>query len=443
MVKNEQQLALDVLLDVYRNSSYSNLSLNKLLPKGRGKQAKTNAFVTALVYGVIERDLTLEYLMNQYSKKSCQKLDLEVALILKMGFYELLYLNSIPDNAVVNECVNLCYAVKKVSAKGFVNGVLRGFIRDGKRLTIREPDDLKSLSIAYSCPLWLVQKWTAEYSYEQTKKLLQCSMGRPPLTARVNTLLTTDEALTAALKQRGIHVTPSRCLEHALELTHTGNLEQIPEFQAGHFYIQDLSSQFCAKLADAQPGERVFDLCAAPGSKSFTMAQTMDNQGELLAFDLYDHKLELIQKTADKLGIRNLIVKKGDAGAYNEALGLADKVLCDVPCSGLGIIRRKPEIKYKPQTELDQLPPIQRRILDNAARYVKTGGRLIYSTCSLNRAENQDIAAAFLAEHLHFAPLSIPSTLQGRALIEDNMATFLPQFMNSDGFFVALFTRKN
>jgi len=268
-------------------------------------------------------------------------------------------------------------------------------------------------------------------------------MGRPPLTARVNTLLTTDEALTAALEQRGIHVTPSRYLEHALELMHTGNLEQIPEFQAGHFYIQDLSSQFCAKLADAQPGDRVFDLCAAPGSKSFTMAQTMNNQGELLAFDLYDHKLELIQKTADKLGIRNLAVKKGDAGAYNEALGLADKVLCDVPCSGLGIIRRKPEIKYKPQTELDQLPPIQRRILDNAARYVKTGGRLIYSTCSLNRAENQDIAAAFLAEHPNFAPLSIPSTLQGRALIEDNMATFLPQFMNSDGFFVALFTRKN
>ena len=442
MAINERQLALDVLIEIYDKQGYSNLSLYKMLPQGRGNQRQKNSFVTALVYGVVERDITLEYVINSYIKKPFQKLDLEIQLILKMGFYQLLYLDGVPENAAVDESVKLCYYVKKVSAKGFVNGVLRSFLRDGKKLVIRESDDLKSLSIAYSCPLWLIQKWVQEYSYEQTKKFLQASLGRPPLCIRVNTLKTNSQILGEQLKQKQIHVEENQYLKNCFSIFNTGNLERISQFRQGEFYVQDIASQLCAALVDPKPGERVFDICAAPGSKSFTMAQLMQNQGEIISFDLYDHKLKLIEDGAKKLGITNITARKGDGRIYYSDLGTADRVLCDVPCSGLGIIRRKPEIKYKPKEAIDVLPEIQYEILQNASRYVKPGGRLVYSTCALNKAENQNVANRFLQEHEEFLPEILPEELKMFGILEKNMLTLMPQFLNSDGFFIAVFQRK-
>lgn len=439
MVKNEQQLTLDILLDVYENKGYSNLSLNKLLPKG--KMSNKNGFITAVVYGVIERDLTLEYIINMYSKKKCDKLDVEIVLILKMALYQLLYMNSIKDNAVVNECVKLCHYKKKVSAKGFVNGILRSFIRDGKKIVIKEKDDIKSLSIAYSCPESLIKKWCNEYSYDIAKSILKASIGRPPLTIRVNTLKTDIDSLIELLSKKDIKCEKISYLDNCLNLSNTKSLEKLKEFNDGLFYVQDLSSQFCAYLVNAKPNDTFFDLCSAPGSKSFTVAQYMQNKGKILSFDLYEHKLELIEKTAHKLEIDNITVLKSDASVYNEKLGLADCVLCDVPCAGLGIIRRKPEIKYKSLDDIKDLPIIQKKILQNGSRYVKKGGRLIYSTCSLNICENQNVAKEFLDNNKDFKPVDLTDILKDKALVENNMATFLPHFMDSDGFFVAVFEK--
>lgn len=441
-MKNERQLALEILCRVFREGSYSNLALHQSLPAGDREQQRRNQLTTALVYGVIERSLTLDYLISQYSKKPASKLDLEVALILKLGFYQLLYLDRVPDNAAVDESVKLCAFARKASAKGFVNGVLRSFLRDGKKLVVRERDDLQALSIAYSCPLWLVKKWADQYSYEEAKELVKASVGRPPLMVRVNTLKTSAAALEAVLREEGMDVTPSPYLENCLILEHTGSLERSPAFQRGEFYVQDLASQYCARLMEVKPGDRVFDLCAAPGGKSFTMAQYLENQGELFCFDLYEHKLQLIQKTADRLGILCIRTGRQDGAQYCPELGQAQRVLCDVPCAGLGIIRRKPEIKYKPPESLQGLPEIQYGILENGARYAAPGGRLIYSTCSLSLEENQQVAQRFLEEHPEFEPVPVLEELAGRGLVEGNMITFLPRYMGSDGFFAALFRRK-
>ncbi|MGI5958856.1 MAG: 16S rRNA (cytosine(967)-C(5))-methyltransferase RsmB [Massiliimalia sp.] len=442
-MKNERQLALQILLKVFGEGGYSNLVLSKMLPIPKDQsQQKKNQFITALVYGVVERDITLEYLISQYSKKPASKLDLEVALILKMGFYQLLYLDSVPDNAAVDESVKLCFFAKKSSAKGFVNGVLRSFVRDGKKLVIRERDDLKSLSIAYSCPLWLVRQWAEEYSYEEAKALVKASIGRPPLMIRVNTQKTSAQELLETLQKEGVQGTPSPYLENCLMLEHTGNLQQLNSFQQGEFYVQDLASQCCAKLAGVKPGDRVFDLCAAPGGKSFTMAQYLQGEGELVSFDLYPHKLQLIEKTAQKLGLNCISVQEQDACIYDPKLGTAQVVLCDVPCAGLGIIRRKPEIKYKSPESFEDLPALQLEILENGARYVQTGGRLVYSTCSVSRRENNQVADEFLRRHPEFEPVMIPKEFENRGLVEGNQITFLPRYMDSDGFFTALFCKK-
>lgn len=442
MIKHERQLALDILIDIYKKGGYSNLSLAKFLPKGGGRKTRSNSFVTALVYGIVERDLTLSYLVNQHSKKPCDKLDIEISLILKMGLYQILYMNSVPDNAAVDEAVKLCYYSKKVSAKGFVNGVLRAFIRDGKSIKITEKDDLKALSIAYSCPLWLIKKWTDEYSYERTKKLLQCSLGRPPFTIRVNTLRTTAVALTEHLRTHKIEVTQSKYDENCLMLENTGSIERLVELQEGFFYVQDLSSQLAVRLCGVKPGDRVFDICSAPGSKSFTMAQYMQNKGEILAFDLHEHKLELIEKTAQRLHIENIKSQRNDATIFCENLAQADVVLCDVPCSGLGIIRRKPEIKYKAESEIERLPELQLQILQTSSRYVKPGGRLIYSTCALNKFENEGVAEKFLAENPEFSVCPIAQEFKDMAVVENDMATFFPDIIDSDGFFAVVFCKQ-
>lgn len=431
---NERQLALSVLLAMEREGAYSNLALQQQLTV-QHSTAK-NSFVTALVYGVAERRLTLDALIAQYAGK--KKLDVEIRCILRLGFYQLLYLTRVNENTAVNETVKLCYTVKKVSAKGFVNAILRGFLRDGKAFPPTQSED-EAWSLTYSCPLWLIRQWKREYGAETTKTLLEDSIQPAPLYIRVNTEKISDQELTKELEARGITVEKT-AVEHGLRLIRSGNLERLRAFREGRFYVQDLASQVCAQLAGVQPGETVYDLCAAPGSKSFTMAQQMHGEGQIVAFDLYEHKRLLIQEGAERLGLAVIQPRVADATVYDANLPLADCVLCDVPCAGLGILRRKPEIKYKEESSLDGLPALQFQILQNGARYVKQGGRLVYSTCSLSRAENEEVVARFLREVPGFEPCALPAPYSRWA--EGNCITFLPQYLNSDGFFMALFVRK-
>ncbi len=426
MNKTQRQICLDALYDVHINNAYSTIVLDKYLNKQKNI---SKSYITKLFYGVLERDITLTHIINTYSKKSCNKLDKAVQLILKLGLYELKYMDSVPDNAAVNENVELCRYMKKKSATSFVNAILRSFIRDKKQIKIDESSK-NYFSIMYSCPRWIVDMWIKSYGKENTEKILKSTVTTPVIYARVNTNKISTNELLEKLAEENINATAVDYIENCIILHKPGDIEDINAFKEGLFYIQDISSQFCAKIVDAKPNEVVFDMCAAPGSKSFTIAQYMKESGEIHSFDIHEHKIKLIEKAAVKLEISNIKALLGDASKYNPELPLADKVLCDVPCSGLGIIRKKPDIKFKEKAKIENLPPIQLKILKNASRYVKNSGELIYSTCTLNTAENEEVVKAFLEGNTDFEICEVSQDFSKISYI-----------INCDGFFVTKFRR--
>lgn len=438
---NARKLAWTALLKVEKDKSYSNLALDALFqaktPDSREKQQ-----AAALFYGVLERKLTLDFIIEKYARKKVSALDAEVTAALEIGLYQLLYQSSVPSSAAVNESVELIKQSRKRGASGFVNGILRNFLRDGCKVTLPQGDPLRRASVEFSMPVEILRRWEKDYSRETALSLAEACLGRPPLHARVNTLRCTQEEAAALLESEGVKVAAHPLLPGCLALEDTGSIGKLKAFREGMVSIQDSASQLCAWALGAQKGERVFDLCAAPGSKSFTIAQLMEDCGELLAFDIHPARVDLIRQGAKRLGISCMHGAAGDASAYNSELGLADRVLCDVPCSGLGIIRRKPEIRWKSPAELDALPPLQRKILENGARYVKPGGTLVYSTCALSKAENEDVADSFLENHPDFEPEPFPQVVANAIGKSCCRATLMPVSGDWDGFFIARFRRK-
>ena len=438
---NARKLAWTALLRVEKEKSYSNLTLDALFraenPDPREKQQ-----AAAVFYGVLERKLTLDFIIETYARKRIPALDTEVAAALEIGLYQLLYQDGVPDSAAVNESVELIKKSRKKSAAGFVNGILRSFLRDGKQVPLPRGGRLERASVEYSMPVEILKRWARDYSEDTAVDLARACLGRPPLHARVNTLRCTPAEAAEALKAEGVEISFHPTLPGCLALEGTGSVAELRAFREGLVSIQDAASQLCAWAVGAGNGARVFDLCAAPGSKSFTMAQIMGNQGEIFSFDLHPARVELIRKGAKRLGISCIRGEAGDARRYNPGLGTADFVLCDVPCSGLGIIRRKPEIRYKSAVELDSLPALQKEILENGARYVKPGGILVYSTCALRRAEHDGVADSFLAAHPEFEPAAFPETAAKALGTECARATLMPVAGNWDGFFIARFRRR-
>lgn len=436
-----RQTALTALLRVETDKAYSGLVMKDLLEQS-SLPPRDAAFATALFYGVIERALTLDEMIKQHSKTPLSKLDAAVKVILRMGVYQLVYMDSVPDSAAVNESVMLCKKNKKASAAGFVNAVLRAVIRTGKTLNLSgDLEDPARMSVEFSCPVPLVNMLVGRFGPARTRSILEKTVGPAPMYARVNTIKTTTEALVTRLEQEGVTAKVHEVIPDCLSLYHTGDITRLGSFSEGLFHIQDASSQLCAAAVDAKPGMTVLDLCAAPGGKSFTMAQTMQNTGRLLSFDLYDFKADLIKKGAERLGITVLTAQVGDAAQYNPSLPMADRVLCDAPCSGFGVIRRKPEIKYKPLDSFSELEQTQKALLQNAARYVKPGGKLVYSTCTLRREENEAVAESFLQGNPDFSPSPLTGVLTRCHSEANHMATILPDDFDSDGFFIAAFVR--
>ncbi|MCH5199784.1 MAG: 16S rRNA (cytosine(967)-C(5))-methyltransferase RsmB [Oscillospiraceae bacterium] len=432
-MKSSRRVVLELLTRMQQDGAYSNIVLDntfmqeKLPPRDR-------AFAAMLFYGVIERKMTLDYIIRLYSAVEFDNIDPDVVQLLRMGLYQLLY-TSVPESAAVNESVEL--AAEK--AKGFVNGVLRSFIRDGKQIDYRDLEGVPKLSVEYSCPKWLIKKWISMFGEEETLKILKGSFGRPPLFVRVNTLKCTADELIEEFKKERIEAKKNALLEDCLELGRIHEIEATGAYRKGLFHVQDISSQLCCRVARPVFNETVIDICAAPGGKTFTMAQLMANRGRIYSFDLYDGRVSMIQEGAARMGLSIVEASVHDATQYDPALPLADKVLCDVVCSGLGVIRRKPEIKYKEMKNLEQLPLLQGHILQNSSRYVKKGGTLIYSTCTLSRDENESVVERFLAENPDFAPAVIPIGVAG---VEDKfMRTFLPSVTGGDGFFAATLRR--
>ena len=393
MGKNARQIAMEILVRMQRDAAYSNLTLDAALRRNE-LPARDAALVSALVYGVEERLYTIDYQLSLYLKQPLKKLKPEVLAALRLGVCQLLFMERIPSSAAVCESVSLV----KQNGCAFAAG------------------------------------------RENTLSILEACMAPAPLTVRVNTLQTTAEKLTVLLRQDHVAAHAAADVEDALVLDRAGAIERTKAYQDGLFHVQDISSQLCCKALDAQPGETVFDLCAAPGGKSFTVAERMRGEGSVCSFDLYPSRTALIEQGAARLGITSVYPAVADASCYNEAYGKADRVLCDVPCSGFGIVRRKPEIRYKPQGEVDKLPDLQYLILRNAARYVKKGGRLVYSTCTLNPEENEAVCLRFLQENASFRPVApdLPEQLNARK--DDNgFFTLFPEAGGRDGFYIAVF----
>ncbi len=441
MIANARLIALQALLRVHNNGGYSNIVLNQAL-KGADLGVKDTGFTSALFYGVLERRMTLDYTIQQYSRIPLKKLSPDVLEILRLAFFQLCYMDKVPPSAAVNEAVSLARLRRQGKAAGFINAVLRSFVRAGSNASLPQGDSRKALSIRYSCPEWIITLWQNAYGQQTAKRLLEQLAGRPPLVIRANNLKCSAEELSLALEKGGIPVRAAT-IEGALEIKDTGSIESNAAFQQGMFHVQDLASQICCLALAPKPGERVIDVCSAPGGKAFTIAERMEDQGELLAFDLYEAKVNLIRKGARRLGISILKADVRDAADPKTLIPPADRVLCDVPCSGLGILRRKPEIRYKKCESLDSLPGLQYRILRSSAGLCKPQGVLLYSTCTLNPAENGRVADRFLREHPNFAPLPLllPQQIIRNSFEPEHQLTLMPHLHGTDGFFFSAFKR--
>lgn len=437
-MKNARQTAFDILSKIQKDSSYSNLTIDSFLASVCLDEVDS-AFVSALVYGVLESSFTLDYQLAANLKQPLKKLKPQVLTVLRLGAYQLLFMDKVPESAAVNESVKLIKANGCSFASGLVNAVLRNVAKKGLCLP-DESDKTFYYSVRYSFPQELVKFWIKSYGEENTVGIMESCSGRPPLIVRANTLKVTADELTSTLKNEGIE-SKSSVVTDSLELGKCGSVERLKSFADGLFHVQDAASQFCIAALDPQPGETILDLCAAPGGKSFTVAERMNNTGKIIACDIHNHRLDLIKSGAARLGITNIECIVNDAAVYNENLPMADRVLCDVPCSGLGIVRRKPEIRCKPLDTLKELPPVQGKILDTASRYVKKGGTLVYSTCALNPKENENVCKSFLESHPDFKS-KLPSFACEGMFIRDGFITLMPHINGTDGFFIAVFERK-
>lgn len=439
---NAREAALKALLHVDTEAGYSNLVLDRTLEE-HPLAPRDRALATAIFYGVLERRITLDYTIGRFSSLPLEKISPAALEILRIGAYQILYLEKVPASAAVSESVNLAKACGAKRAAGFVNAVLRSLLRAGGRVPPLPEDPLERLSVEHSCPKWLISLWRKSYGEDAALRLLKSLSDKPDLFARVNNTLADEEQLIGRLRAEGIEAERAGWPEFALRLKKAPELGRSGGFREGLFHIQDLSSQILCAMVDPRPGETVLDVCAAPGGKTFTLAERMGDSGTVLAFDKYPQKVGLIRSGAERLRLSCVRAGLRDAADPKSAPEPADRVLCDVPCSGLGILRRKPEIRYKSPFTIDSLPDLQYFILCKSSESVVSGGVLFYSTCTLNPAENGKVADRFAAEHPDFAPLPLPVPEPlGRALDEpENQMTLLPYAHRTDGFFFAAFKK--
>jgi len=432
-MKTSRKLVLELLIKMAKNSAFSNILLDEaLLSSDLSPQDKK--FASALFYGVIERQITLDEIIKKYCNRPIAKLSIDAQQILRMGIYQLLFMDSVPESAAVNESVILAKENKNTSLSGFVNGLLRSFIRDGLQMPTAK-NKLEALSFEYSCPQWLISKWLNEYGQAMTMTMLETSLGRAPITIKANTTKANIEEIISELLLDEIVAVPVENIPDCLEIKTGAGVEKSSAYKKGFFHVQDISSQLCCMAVEPKIDEIIIDLCSAPGGKSFTLAEMTDNQAEILAFDLHENRVQLIWKGAKRLGLSCIKSKTNDAKILNEKMPIADKILCDVPCSGLGVIRRKPEIKYKNPADFENLPKVQLEILNTSAKYLKVGGELIYSTCTINKAENDDVIDEFLKNNDNFEKSPVLPNL--KKPFGDYKATIFPNYCNSDGFFIA------
>lgn len=442
---NPREVAAEAMVQILAEGAYNNTALRRLLRQNGAMSQQDRAFVTEIVNGTLRNIYYVDYVIDQFSNTKLNKIKPWLLAVMRTAVYQMLFMD-VPDNAACNEAVKLATARGYKSLSGFVNGVLRAIGRGKTEIKLPQKGTAEYLSVVYSHSLWLVKMWVAYYGYEKTEALCQADNEAPDVTIRVNTLKTDAETLAKQLEEKGITVRQGSLWKDALHLSRTADLGRLAEFQEGLFHVQDESSQTAVAVLDPQKGEKILDLCAAPGGKTFTMAERMENSGEIHAGDIYEHKAELIADGAHRLGISIVKTSVRDASVEDtSAIGAYDRVLADVPCSGLGLLRKKPDIRLKKDgSEIDALVGIQRQILEQAAKYVKDGGVLVYSTCTLSRKENEKNVEWFLQNHesyiLEDLGQYLPEILAAEG--EKGYITLFPQSHCTDGFFIARLRKK-
>lgn len=444
MALSVRAVAASALADLHRRQGYSNIVLDELLKSAAVSDAD-RGLLSRLFYGVIERKLTLDYVIGRFSSTPIRKMHPLIRETLRVAVYQLLYMDRIPSAAAVNEAVSAARQLKQGHASGFVNGLLRSVVRAKSTLFDSLPDGNEGLSVRFSCPTQLVEFWQSAYGDTRAEQILSTLNEEAPEYVRVNTVQITDAAFSQMLENASINHQKFENLPHCFRVNCAYLLNNLETEAKNCYYYQDIASQWACLALGARAGERIADVCAAPGGKSFTVAQAMQNDGYILACDVYAHKCETMARRAEEFGITILQTAVRDASTHipREWEGAFDRVMCDVPCSGLGVIRRKPEIRYKSLEELRELPSLQYAILEQGARMVREGGVLQYSTCTLNPAENEEIVHRFLNEHAEFSPRILPLDSCFAALGESpsHCITLFPSVHGSDGFFIAGFIK--
>lgn len=429
---NTRELILGILMEVTREQNYSHLVIRSVLEKYQYLDKKERAFITRVSEGTIQRMIELDYIIDQFSKVKVNKMKPVIRNILRMSVYQLKYMDSVPASAACNEAVKLARKKGFGSLSGFVNGVLRNITRNLTAVTYpdEKKEPVRALSVCYSMPEWIVEQWLEDYGKERTEAVLGAFLTEAPLTIRTNQSRITPEELKGRLEAEGALVEPLDekkypGLSYAFAISGFDHLNGLAAFREGLFYVQDISSMMVAEYADPKEGAVCIDVCGAPGGKSIHLAEKLLGTGHVEARDLTDYKVGLIRENIEKYRLTNITAKRWDATVFDPAsVGQADVLIADLPCSGLGVLRKKTDIKYRmSEAQQEELVALQRSILDTVASYVKTGGTLIYSTCTIHRAENEENVGWFTERHPEFS------------LVE--MKQIFPEEKLGDGFFLA------
>ncbi len=439
-----RETAMKVLYAVHENGAYANVALVEAF-RGARLDDLERRFATELVYGAVKAGDTLDWMIRQYTKRPLRKMTPYVRAVLRLGMFQLFFLDRIPPSAVCNEATELMKKYGHIGTARFVNAILRTATREPEKVRIEEgKDEAMYLSLALQHPVWLIRRWLRAFGREETERLCAYDNSPAQLSLRANFLRTTKEALMERLRGEGAEVRPSEWAPEGVLCSEHGALDASPSLREGLFQVQDESSMQVAHVVAPKPGEFVLDMCSAPGGKTTHLAEKMENKGRIVALDIYEGKLARVADNASRLGISIIETKKLDAREAGKLFrGKADRVLLDAPCSGLGVLRRRPDARWrKTEEEIGQLPELQRELLESAACAVRPGGVVVYSTCTIEPAENEELVRNFLASHEDFVLEKTGAYLPLRPS-ESDMVQFYPQRDGIDGFFIARLKRKD
>ncbi len=441
-VVDERHISIKILIDIFKNNSYSNIALRNYFKGEDSLSIQQKSFITEVVNGTLRNLIYIDFIIDSYSKTKIKKMKPVILNILRVSVYQIYFMDKVPEHAICNSAVNIVKKYKLDGLKAFVNGVLRSIIKGKENDLLKDLDKITYLSIKYSYEKWIIQYWLSEHTYEEVEKMCVANNERKKVTICINTNKVTKGEIKEKLKDDGLLVEDTYMCENSLKILKSNDITKLKAFQDGLFHVMGESSQRAVDILDPKENSKVLDLCSAPGGKSFYISYKMNNTGEIVSCDIHEHKIKLIEESVSRLGLKNIRVKLNNGTNINEEfIESFDYVLVDAPCSGLGLVGKRPEIKYtKTFQDIEELAKLQKDILINASKYLKKGGILLYSTCTISKRENIN-NVKWLLENSNLELVSLKNEDYGN---EQGVIEILPTIEKDvDGFFIAKFRRKD